>query len=523
MPIDLNNDPEALRMREAYQLAMAKGDVAEALAIRQALAERIPGIAARAQTREEFGPARTAAIGAVDRIQRMQEGAQTLMGNPELAQEQARYRQQMTGPVQEARPGAFGVGEMAPDMIVPGGGGKRLLTRALGAGAAAGGTEYLATGGDLQGASMSALGGAIGNEAGRLAQRAVFGAPVRGVDRIDVAGAPSRDERGAMLSTARSMGIETTPAGRTGDVNRAQIEAGLSRDPFTSKPFVEMDERNQRRYNNIARRSIGLDGTDLITDEVLENRHNVLGAEFERIVGGSNTFVPSNDIWATLDDIETQAGKGFTAKSQAWKLLNKLRKKVGERGKYRLPITVSDYQQMSSDLARMARGTQDPNLERSLYAMRDALDYEFEKAFPSEGELGRVREQWRNLKNIEKSRALSSGNFRPQVMYNYLRGRHGRVIPGDELNNAAIVGHTLRSPIPNSGTPTGMAMQSYANAGPITRAIMMGGNAISDAYLATGGNLVGGMLPNVRPLPEITDILMPRVGREYGEEVSGGL
>jgi hypothetical protein len=189
-------------------------------------------------------------------------------------------------------------------------------------------------------------------------------------------------------------------------------------------------------------------------------------------------------------------------------------------------MSVKEYQQLSSDLARLARNTDDPAMERAMYKMRDALDFEFQKAFPDESvELKEARKHWRNLRDLEQSKALDGGDFRPVVMYNYLRNRYGRVVPeaegGGEFNDIATTAKTFRNKTPNSGTPTAQALSDFAGASPMGKAFLLGGNAASRAYMSplmnwmfreTSLPTAGGRVS----LASMADMLARRSGRSYG-------
>lgn len=516
----LAQDPEILRLREAYQLAMSSGDTAGAEAVRQQLINDLPAIEQRAQLRAEYGPTKAAMVAAGSRFAELGEGARMLAAKaldrehilPHIEAQRAE-RERLMDPLSEARPGATALGESLPGAVLPGGAGKTLISRGLGAGAATGGEEAVATGGNVPAALTSAAFGVAGNEGGRILQRGIFGRPATSME-YEKARTNDPAVQNRQVEEADRLGWKLTPGARKNDPVRLQTEASFARSPFMSQPFLELAGENQDTANKYAREAIGLSGSEKIDDIVLQERHDTLGKEFERLVGKDAHFPLENSFYDALNTIEQAASRGITRDPELANRIGRLREKAQDQF-----ISVKDYQQTASDLARLGRNTDDPAMERAMLALRDALDFEFEKGFPGQrGDLGKVRSQWRNLRDIEQSRSLDGGDFRPTVFYNYLRGRYGRVAPGSDLNDIAITAKNFRERIPNSGTPTGLAMPDFLNASPWSRAAMAGGNTISNAYMATGGGLGLGSqtygLPRRAMLPSVTDLLIPRYGRE---------
>ena len=530
-------DEKERRLRYLYQMAEAAGDTE----VMDQIRAKMFNVVRDRQVRSEVSKPRAALIGAANSVIDLGEGAAMLYGNLGLdensnigdaAAQHRQARQQRMEPLESARPKAFGAGEMAPSMAIPGGGASTLIPRLGGAALAAGGEEYVRSGGNTSQAIEAALYGAAGNEAGRLAARATFGGPLSEDEITDLKIRPNPTETvgKANVRRAEEQGIILTPAAKSNNPWLAQIEASQSRNPMMSGPYLKIQAKNQASYNRIARKSLGLPPTSEPIDEfTIDELHIDLGQKFERLVGGNESFYVSPEFFDQMQDLRERARKGITRDPKAIEKIDNVIEKVAnlDNGKLR-PITVSDYQQTSSDLARLARKTDDPEMERVLYGIREALDYSFEKAYPSTGktkELREVRDKWRRLREIEESKSLDGGNFRPTVMYNYIRNKHGRVNPNaGPIENLATSAHTFRDRIPNSGTPTGASIQDFMQAPLGSKALMLGGNSISNAYLQSGGFLAPGPRifgKSTNPaatfwLPTTADILAPRTGRVVG-------
>jgi len=506
----MDNEKKIDRLREMYQLAEAAGDTEVMERIRGALYKLVRDN----QVREDTSPGQAFLVGAANKVAALAEGTGMLydrfgLGGPDsqigdIARESRAAREARMEPLREARPLSYGAGNIAPSLAIPGGGAARIAPRLAGAAAAAGGEEYVESGGDPARAAAAAGAGVLGNEAARLGGRLAFGPP----STPEIMTPAHREQ----LRKARDLGYRHTPATIALDPQLQQFEAAASRDPFMSGPFTErIDRPNQEVSNRIARRAIGLEGSDKITDDILAERHATLGNEFERIVGKTQSFPITSSYYQALDQIERRLSEGIRLdSSSASTALDRLRAK-GEQ-QY---MTVSDYQQTVSDLASLARGTTDPATERVLYAARDALDYEFNKAFGDLPELVEARTRWRNLRDIERSKAISAGDFRPTVFYNYRRRGGKHVVPGTPINDLSIAANYGRNPVPNSGTPTGQAVQTIA--GPLGIARLLAGPMVSGGYLAQRNAPMAYF-----PLPNVSDILMPRLGREAGAEAGAG-
>jgi len=514
---DLDKDEEALKLRQAYQLASAMGDPVAMAQARAAFRNAVPKLAQKINTRKEYGPGEAAMIGAGSAVNKYWEGARNIYGKvtgDEEIQQQAladrAERQDLMAPLQEAYPTATAAGEMLPEMIVPGGASKSILGRALTAGGTGAGLRYLETGGEapVEDVLISGASGAIGNEVGRLANRALIGPPGVRPDDMPVHRRNVRE--------AQDLGLQLSPAQRSGHSGMLQTEASLRSKPYTSAPFVEMDEQNQGVANRMLRRELGLeDTTEPIDDATLSELHERLGREFEARLGSNHQFYATGELFDQADRIRDQVSRGILRDPAGVNMVDNTIERFGTRGR-RKPATIRDYQQTRSDLARLERTSTDPTMARAAGDLKDALDTEFEKTFPSDGELGDLRRRYAVVRNVEKAKALQGGNFSPLRFYNYQRNKFGHVEPGQPLNDIAATSHYFRDTLGNSGTATRHAIADFANASNTNRMLMLLGNPLTRAYVGASRMTPGLGIPE--PIPSALEMLTPRAGREMGRD-----
>lgn len=506
---DWKNDERILAIRQRYE---SEGATPEVVA---ALREEVPRARLRAMMSDEYGPVMSAMVAAGSEMKRMQEGVTMLfadlMDDDELLRRTERsraIREKTMQPLEEARPISTTIGEILPSFAVPGGAAGGLARRALTSGLAGGGYEYAASGGDLGRAAIAAPASAVGNEAGRLLGRYFLGQGARAANDLG----PNRGaspEHTRMVGEAQEVGLGLTPAQQTGNPVLAQYESSMKRSPYMSGPFFRAMEGNQELANRTAREAMGLQGDDLITDAVLRARHQDLGAEFERLVGGDETFPISTDFADRIDAIRQEYGRGLTRRPQTRRMLENMRQLSDDQY-----ISVQDYQQIASDLASTARSTarKDAPGGRALYAAREALDDEFDATFGDLPDLQRNRRFWRRLRQIEESRAIDSGGqFRPGVFARYLkRPSQGRGVVWDQepIGRLSEIALHFQDAIPDSGTPTGMSVPDFLDAPLWRKVIMGGGGGISGAYLqaphlATGPGTLGYLPPGMMLEPQI--------------------
>ncbi|MCU0810603.1 MAG: hypothetical protein MUE59_06135 [Thiobacillaceae bacterium] len=523
-----------LRLRRKIAAAMEEGDFARELEARRLL-EQLQAVPNAAQRQAEgTGSLEAMLVAAGGRAAQLGSGVSRLwsklLGDDEaVAATRAadQERQRMLGPLEEAHPIATTAGTMLPDMAVPGGAAGGLLRRAATAALSGLGTEFAAAGGDMGLGDAAAIAGlsAAGSLAGSGLSRI-------GTGRADIrAGAgPVPPEHVGMVQRADALGYRTTPGEREMNRTLQKLEAGWERNPYMGRAFDALREGNQDLANGIARRAIGIQTPGMITDEVLEASHKRIGTAL-RDAAGTAPVALGDDFVDALADIELRHAKVF-ADTDGERIRTMVNKAL-DRAASGKPLDVDEYLLQTSELARLQRSSREhPDVARAASELRDALDQAFDASAP--GQLPAVREakaQWRALKELEAPGVLKGGNLSAATLHNKLERLQGGRVRGERpLDEVARLGHHFASTVPNSGTPTGLAMQNFLQAGPLGKAQMLLGEGLGKLYLSPLGRglvqspgLFGYPVPGLGwKLPggalDAAGLLMQRGGREYGSE-----
>lgn len=450
-----------LRLRRTVAQAMADGDWGKELEARQLLAQLLSPTDYQAQAAQDMGALEGGAVAAGAELDRLGTGAQRLAGRAlgdeaMVAASRAAdaERKAAMAPVEQAHPIATTVGNMVPGMAVPGGVGNTLLGRALGAAGAGIGYEWLGSGGDIGMGDAAKIGAlsAAGSAAGDMAGRALAGHPA-----ARVLGRPSR-EHADMVARADALGYGLTPADRLNARNLRKLEAGWERNPFMGAAFDALREGNQDLANQIGARAIGAPDARLLTDTVLESAHRRIGREMRRAAGQGGIDL-GDDFVDALADIERRHATVFadTDGQKIRTMLNKALDRAANRG----TIDVDEYLLQTSELARLSRRSiESPDVARAAHELREALDDAFDASqIGSLPDLQAAKGQYRALRELEAPGVVKQGNVSLPTLHNKLeRLQRGRVAGLRDLDEAARVGHHFGQQVPDSGTPTGLAM-----------------------------------------------------------------
>jgi hypothetical protein len=525
-----------LRLRRTAAQAMADGDWQKELQARQLLAQLMNPTDYRAQAAQGMGSLEAGAVAAGAELDRLGSGAKRLFGKAlgdeaMVADSRAADAERMAAmaPVQEAHPLATTVGEMLPGMAIPGGAGRTLLGRALGAAAAGTGYELLGSGGDLTMSDAAKVGllSAAGSAAGDVAGRALAGhSPTRVLSRAG-------PEHRRIVQEADQFGWATTPAERMDARNLRHIEAGWERNPYIGRAFDELRQGNQGKANRVALDAIGEVRAEKLTDDVLDDAHQRIGAEMRRAAGRTTVQLDNNVLNGLANlaaDVKTTIAS--TNGDEINKMVDKFLDRMGKSG----AMDVDEYLKQASDLATKGRdayraGKSDVSV--AAYRMRELLDDAFERASGDLPELKAARSQWRALKELEAPGVVRQGDLSAPTLYNKLKRLQGGRVHGDrDLDTVARLGHTFGQQVPNSGTPTGMAGQAMLQGSPRSLIAAKIGDMMGNAYLSRLGSaavttpgllglpmsLTGMTGPVAQGLLDLVPRLTQRAGRTLGVE-----
>lgn len=486
----------------------------------------------------EYGPVDAAMIAAGSEFNNILEGGKMIAGDlfnkPDWrsqAEADREERKRLMAPLEAASPISTAIGSMLPTVAIPGGAGSTILGRAVGSGLSSFGEAAIKSGGDINSdVAMSTVGGVLGNEVGARAGRYIFGSNIgeRGPglisralggnnpaprDLVPVAVSPEHQN---MVDMAFRQGISLTPSQKLHSPQLAQVEASLGRSPFFSGPILNVAEQNTATANTIAREAMGVGGHGPITDDVFDQAHEVVGNEISGILGNKAAFPISSDYFNMVDNVANNLGRGITRGRKMERFTENMRD-IGMR-QY---VTVGEYQTIASDLAELARQNKNPEAKRAFYGLRNALDFEFERAYGQLPELRDARNRWRHIKGLELSGAVNGGEFNPSKYYTYLKNQgSGRVTGNSDIAELAKADRYFKAgAVPNSGTPTAQAVTDFANAGLFGKAARMAGGSLTDTYMKYPLAIMGPGATNWAPhaVTSAADVLAPRLGREIGQ------
>ncbi len=533
----LTNAALELRLRRTAAQAMADGDWAKELQARQLLAQLMSPVDYQSQAAQGMGSLEAGAVAAGAELERLWTGAQRLAGKvlgdeAMVAGSRAAdaERAAAMAPVEAEHPLATMVGNMVPGMAIPGGAGKTLVGRALGAAAAGTGYEWLGSGGDMglgDAAKIGAL-SAAGSAAGDVVGRGLAGHPQTRV--LDRAGPEHR----RLVAEADRFGWATTPAERMDARNLRKIEAGWERNPYIGRAFDELRQGNQDKANRVALDAIGAGPRiEKLSDDILDEAHQRIGAEMRR-AAGTTTVALDQDVLTGLANLA--ADVKTTIASTNGDEINRMVDKFLDRMGKSVTMDVDEYLKQASDLATKARdayraGKSDVSV--AAYRMRELLDDAFERSSGDLPELQAARSQWRALKELEAPGVVRQGDLSTPTLYNKLKKLQGGRVRGDrDLDEAARLGHYFGQQVPNSGTPTGMAGQAMLQGGPRSYIAAKIGDLMGNAYLSRLGSaavtspgllglpmsLTGMTGPVTEGLLNVVPALTQRLGRQMGVE-----
>src|SRR5690606_314768 len=175
------------------------------------------------------------------------------------------------------------------------------------------------------------------------------------------------------------------------------------------------------------------------------------------------------------------------------------------------PISGEAYQNITSRIARAARGASSPDLKQALYGIREVLDDAMERSLASTnpemaGAWRSAREQYRNLLAVEQAatragEAAAEGIISPANIRNAVvnQGRRAYARGQGDFADLARAGSMLLSPLPDSGTAGRLSARNLLPNSSTIGAILGGGagTATGNPTAAIAGALAGAAAPRV--------------------------
>jgi hypothetical protein len=439
--------------------------------------------------------------------------AQITGNQTRLAQLQSQIAsdRQLTAPLDQSAGGKLGqlTAGAALGALVPGAGtvaGGAALGGALGYLTPTTGNESVTDNtlmGGLLGAGSAKVSGAIGNWIKGRSAEAIMPSGLT----------PAQAEA---AQQGASLGMSLTPGQQAGNKALLQFEAKLRGQPGSSGPFTALDSANQQNANAIAAQSVGMDSQNL--DKTVLRQAN---ARFSQIFGAARS--PEN--FATIDDstqnvVNKISADLNTSTASALKANGDVQDLLGGLG---TDMNSQKLGQITSNLGNEANRQMtsqggDRALGRALFAVKEHVDDLIGSSIQDpdvKAAYDAARPQYRNFLNLTNGKITnpSTGNVNMTALASRLQkvDRQGYLYGKNQspLYQAAGFGQAFLPVVGDSGTATrsmglgNMAMQipaylasrAYMNpvAGPLMRAPVYAGGAVSRALLPFQSTLQGGL------------------------------
>lgn len=333
-------------------------------------------------------------------------------------------------------------GEFMPMAVTGGTGG---VARRLATGA----TSGLAS----EGAGQATQGTAIEPYARMLG--AVLGDP--SVAMRAVTPLPMTAARQGAVDTLRGAGVTDLTAGQTtGYFPLRKVESMSSEIPFGSRAAANMEEASKGQFTRGALRTMGADA-ERATPEVMAGAQQRLGQAFEDLAGRNN-LTYDQPFMRDLANVHNDYMRVLPSEQR--EAINSYFNDIHDQGAGMSGAMYQDTRSRLSRQANTARQT-DPAFSQALRGVRDALDDAMGRSVsPQDRETWQtIRRQWGNMRRVENAVASSGELITPASLATAAKtGRRGQYVRGEgDLDELAQAGKAVMSPLPNSGTPAGMA------------------------------------------------------------------
>ena len=381
-------------------------------------------------------------------------------------------------------------------------------------------------GGGVGGAVSEATGNPIYGTAAAFATPLAAAVVRRAISPVPMQLTPEEARRAAF---ARSIGMRLTPGQESGSRPLQALESVLNQLPFSGSRQSAIYDAERRVFNREVLAHTGTQA-DRASPDVIDGAFRRLGQTFDDLAARTTVqFDPQfeRDVGRVIQDqgrrLPTDAAPVFQS------YIDDLAPLVAAVRSGQAPqIDGRTYQNISSDIARRARGARDnPDLQNALNSLREALDNAMERSanlganpgtprLPTQSgappppsaladEWREARNQYRNLLAIDH--AMGAGTSADRASGNIPFGAFRQVVKAQDPKGAARGRHAmgdlaqlsdfLADKIPNSGTPERAHAMRMATGGGMFGGV--GGAGAGAAFsgadplmslLATGGAMV---------------------------------
>lgn len=303
-------------------------------------------------------------------------------------------------------------------------------------------------------------------------------------------------ERTAAAQALRAEGVPVTAGQITGNRRLRFAEAELG-----GRKAADVMDNQAEAFSKAVLKRAGINASKA-TPEVIDTAFDQVGKRFDSLAAKSMVR-PDQQMVTELRDVFNHYGQitPETMRSPIVQdVVNDIVKSVGG-GK---PISGQSYQNITSRLARAARGATNPDLKQTLYGIREVLDGAMERSLPQAqaGAWRAARNQYRNLLAVEQAatragEAAAEGLISPANIRNAVinQGRRAYARGQGDFADLARAGSMLLSPLPSSGTSERLLARSLVNAPAAIGGIL--GGATGNIPGGIMGMAAGAALPRV--------------------------
>ena len=307
--------------------------------------------------------------------------------------------------------------------------------------------------------TAKAAAGVLGGVAGAVAPSVAVGAARRVATPLP--SSLTTEERRLMQVAARE-GVEVPIGAATGSGTMKRVETSLAQLPGSAGLAQQQQQRMREQFNAAAMKRAGEVATD-VRPETIDRAFNRIGQQFDDLVAQTPQVRLDRDFFRVLDDIESQYVKRMDVNIRP-PVTSYIDEFNLVRSAPNAAIPGDAYQNISSNLKRMARSNTNPEARLALNEMADALDDAVERQLSPQlrRDWQQTRREYRNLLAIDQAASagmagdrqtgnLPLGAFQQAVRAQDRRGfGRGR----GELNDLARLAGFISDKIPDSGTPS---------------------------------------------------------------------
>lgn len=321
-------------------------------------------------------------------------------------------------------------------------------------------------------------------------------------------------ERVAAALSLRSEGVPVTAGQLTGNRNLRFSESELG-----GRTAANLMDQQKDAFTSAVLRRAGV-SANRATPEVMDDAFRAIGQRFDDLAS-ANSLVPDTEMVRDLRTVFNEYGF-MVPESMRAPIVENLTNDIVNAAR-RGPISGASYQNITSRIAKAARGASNPDLRQTLYGIRETLDDAMERSMPAAkaGAWRAAREQYRNLLAIEQAatragEAAAEGIISPANIRNAAirQGRRAYARGEGSFSDLARAGSMLLSPLPDSGTAGRLRAQNLAAFGPMIGGAVIGGGAgayqSGDMTGALAGATAGALAPRVAGR-----VLMSRPAQSY--------